>query len=111
MNVFILIISRHCKCKQQYCVIGITYLIMFYLLTLILVLYSVPGPPTLKINETTKNSITVTWTKPVEVNGMLTGYNLKWKGGQRTFDVDASNFTITNLDSNTMYSVNLKVCK
>ena len=81
-------------------------------LGLLLCIYIVPNPATqLKAVNSTRNSITLTWSAPHYTGGVpLEGYAVRWRGRGSplvTDGPDVTAVTITHLSSNTSYSVSV----
>ena len=73
--------------------------------------FTVPGPPE---NVTTKpvsqTSVIVSWTPPVEKNGILTNYTITWQAGADMYnntvvvDSNSSSYTVEGLQTCLMYN-------
>ncbi|XP_071551896.1 uncharacterized protein [Panulirus ornatus] len=68
-----------------------------------------PGTPAY-FNQTTSgtSSVSVSWGRPVEVNGRLSGYHLKWEGTISYLPATISHYTIHGLDEASRYNVTLQ---
>ena len=70
-----------------------------------------PDPPT--VSNETDNSLTVTWTEPANTGPAITDYDVQYRTGSGSFlpwthDGDGATSTITGLDVNTRYEVQVR---